>query len=173
MLKRIAHFQPFFSEHDAYEHWTTETRHRPWAGRQSRQISAQPSAAMSTPTHTVPASSFGAQLSDQGVQCTICNSILENRFQYQRHMNEFHRESMPFTCSHCQRGFFSKVGLHQHELQHTGQLFSCTWCTSSFTFKRNLNRHIEMIHGIKFCRHCSGTYKITEASSHVCVNMNS
>lgn len=159
MFKRTAHFQTFISglleprprHQGKLSHSTT----------QSHFDSPATSGALSGTYTSHPDL-------DQSVKCNICGSILENRFHYQRHMNEFHRECMPYTCSHCQRGFFSKVGLHQHELQHTGQLFSCSWCSSSFTFKRNLKRHIEMLHGIKYCRHCGGTYKVQEAHYHVC-----
>ena len=102
-------------------------------------------------------------------ECSLCNILFGSRIQFQVHANTYHREMrlLPFSCSYCQKGFFSKVGVAQHELSHKGYVFPCSRCSSKFTFKRNLRRHMETIHHLKECRYCGAWIEIEHLARHV------
>ena len=110
-------------------------------------------------------------------ECPVCNLHFDSRTQFQGHVNMLHREAqlLPFVCSYCQKGFFSKVGVTQHELSHKGYVFPCSQCNSQFTFKRNLRRHMETIHNLKECRYCGEWIESENIGGHVleCSNIGS
>lgn len=102
--------------------------------------------------------------------CPYCSEILSTRMLYQKHMNNFHRHEFvfPFTCSMCQKGFFSMTGLRHHLEAHKGRQFSCVVCDARFQHKHHLRRHLEGVHSLKECRTCLKTFPAgVDFNSHV------
>lgn len=96
---------------------------------------------------------------DSSFQCDFCDSLLETRSMFQKHMNDCHREkqALPFICSMCQKGFFSLTGLRHHIEAHGGRQFVCNVCDARFQHKHNLKRHILGVHRLRECPTCNIT----------------
>lgn len=96
---------------------------------------------------------------DTSIQCIFCDCRLDTRAMYQKHMNECHREknALPFSCSMCQKGFFSLTGLKHHIEAHNGRQFVCAICDAKFQHKHNLKRHVLGVHKLKECPNCAIT----------------
>ncbi|BFY97625.1 hypothetical protein BsWGS_00665 [Bradybaena similaris] len=96
---------------------------------------------------------------ESSVKCSFCDCTLETRSMFQKHMNECHREknALPFTCSMCQKGFFSLTGLKHHIEAHGGRQFVCNVCDARFQHKHNLKRHVLGVHKLRECPECNIT----------------
>ncbi|KAH9489670.1 hypothetical protein Btru_056296 [Bulinus truncatus] len=108
--------------------------------------------------------------SETFVQCSFCDCKLDTRAMYQKHMNECHREknALPFSCSMCQKGFFSLTGLRHHIEAHNGRQFVCAICDARFQHKHNLKRHVLGVHKLKECPNCLTTFPAgPEFNSHL------
>ncbi|XP_057695242.1 zinc finger protein 184-like [Corythoichthys intestinalis] len=56
----------------------------------------------------------------------------------------------PFTCLHCDKGFYWNADFEKHMRTHTGEKpFVCIFCGKGFTAKGTLNRHISIHTGEK------------------------
>lgn len=86
------------------------------------------------------------------IQCPLCDTLLESRIFYQKHMNSEHRhaKALPLTCEICHMGFFSRSGLHKHIESHAGRRFACDVCNAKFTHKHHLKRHWLGVHKTSF-----------------------
>ena len=101
--------------------------------------------------------------------CEYCQVMLTSRFDYQKHMNEFHRDQrpLPFVCDTCQKGFFSLTGLRHHMNTHKGYQHACSVCDSKFLHKHHLMRHLKNVHKLRMCRSCFQVVHVEEFDAHV------
>ena len=100
--------------------------------------------------------------------CHICFAKYSKRYHLNMHLQSFHNNIMPFSCSGCEKKFktnkflknhFNRVHLKLRPLQ-------CQFCPAKFANKSDCNFHVQSVHEnvrkIK-CLMCTATYKSQDA----------
>ena len=93
-------------------------------------------------------------------QCSICNEEVKFGYPFKKHMALNHDGEI-FTCSLCEKKFYSKKCLKDHvELVHEKkESCVCNLCGKTYTSKPNLHEHIKRSHEGKVakCQKCDFT----------------
>lgn len=95
------------------------------------------------------------ETSQQGItNCPHCSQSLHQP-HFKIHMSKCHGSLMPFTCTLCDRGYETQLGLRRHMDLHEGRKTYCPICNRSFSLSFNLRRHMKLVHGSAQCPSCS------------------
>ncbi|XP_046141154.1 zinc finger protein 675-like isoform X7 [Osmia bicornis bicornis] len=105
--------------------------------------------------------------------CPVCQRQFDDENLMQRHYKRIHKG--PYTCYKCQKGYYSKVALREHEKASHKVDFTfleCVNCLQKFKHKLGLRRHQLRFHSnleAKFvCDYCDKRYKLkNDLSDHI------
>ncbi|XP_058058770.1 zinc finger protein 436-like [Anopheles bellator] len=102
--------------------------------------------------------------------CFICNSAFDSKDDLKSHLNEMHKDMLPYKCDKCpSTQTKSGLAMNRHFAQHLKKReFDCTYCLVRFETESHQKEHERQIHGessgndktlhIKkaryVCRHC-------------------
>ena len=84
------------------------------------------------------------QNNENRFQCSYpsCIKTYSTENNLQRHVKEFHLQVRPFNCPICEKAFFAKASLRDHEYIHAGfKPFECRHCTKHFRQSSQLMMH--------------------------------
>merc|ERR1712129_26511 len=96
-------------------------------------------------------------------KCVMCakrgkTMTYKSRPMFVLHLRRDHLKLRPHQCLHCDKKFFEKQSLEQHQRVHDGKKpFMCKHCGARFSGSSSMNTHIRTIH-LKIkrfpCPHC-------------------
>ena len=92
------------------------------------------------------------------LQCPICQRRFYKKSALTTHISSVHEKEKKFYCNECDKGFFRKKDLKNHEQLHSGKSnYNCDICNKSFSHISNLNRHKRLHTNIKLycCNICN------------------
>ncbi|GFN80576.1 Zinc finger protein 324a [Plakobranchus ocellatus] len=92
--------------------------------------------------------------------CITCNMYFQVPSNFQDHMANFHKKSMPYVCSLCGKCYGSTSGLFLHMQAHDGKTFVCPVCDSKFSQNSTMKRHMKSVHKTNQCSVCKGIFKL-------------
>ncbi|XP_005104498.1 zinc finger protein 652-B isoform X22 [Aplysia californica] len=78
--------------------------------------------------------------------CDICQIDLLSMQNYQSHVQHYHCDQLPFSCTYCGKRFLSRSGLQHHKKDHIERKFICHVCHMKFKHKHHLKRHLWTVH---------------------------
>ncbi|XP_057706676.1 zinc finger protein 391-like isoform X1 [Corythoichthys intestinalis] len=81
--------------------------------------------------------------------CTLCDKRFFQKTSLKNHQHT-HTGEKPFACTLCDKRFYCKAYLELHQRTHSGKKpFPCSLCDKSFSWKHRLKKHIRTHNGEK------------------------
>ena len=99
----------------------------------------------------------------EAFNCVKCNLSFPNISQFRNHNADFHKESLPFVCTVCGRGYTTSMGLSYHMNTHEGKSYLCPVCSAPFTRSFAMKRHLRNAHQAVYCQTCNALIEGQEA----------
>ncbi|XP_071486942.1 uncharacterized protein [Diadema antillarum] len=96
--------------------------------------------------------------------CKVCGKRHVNRREMEAHLNREHTKEKTFSCSHCDKNYYSKASLDKHNMHvHSGpgRQYECDICHQKFKYPFRVSAHKEAVHTGRshLCEICGRSFK--------------
>lgn len=86
-----------------------------------------------------------ARVKGKEVQCDVCERVYPSHFAMMKHKSRVHLKEYKFRCVFCDKGFFVKAELEDHEVMHTKERrFECMLCPKTYPRRKGLVEHMRV-----------------------------